>query len=246
MPTGSPSAARSSTSGIFPAAITTVVPERRARSAAWSLVEHAAGPQFAFGPLGCVPKRLGNLGLGNLVDKDRVRIGAGVGGVEPHLVGEEQQQVGVDEVGHQRRKVVVVAHPDLLGGDGVVFVDDRNRALVQQRGERVARVQVAAAVGQVRAGEENLGDGQGVQAEDLLVERHQPRLADRRQHLLGGQPFGELGEAQPLAAGRHRAGGDQQHLAAALAQGGAFGARSPPGAAWKDAGCRPSAWRCRA
>ena len=44
----------------------------------------------------------------------------------PGRVGEQHEQVGVDEVGDERGEAVVVAEADLVVGDGVVLVDDRH------------------------------------------------------------------------------------------------------------------------
>ncbi len=62
----------------------------------------------------------------------RVRVLARVAIVQTALVGEDQQQIRLDEIGHQRRQGVVVAKTDFLGGDGVIFIDDGNHAETQQ------------------------------------------------------------------------------------------------------------------
>ncbi len=49
-----------------------------------------------------------------------------MGVVERVHVGEQDQGVRVDHVGHQRGQPVVIAEPDLVGGDRVVFVHDRH------------------------------------------------------------------------------------------------------------------------
>src|SRR5690606_39642159 len=54
--------------------------------------------------------------------------GAGAGGVavvDAVHVGQQHQQVGADQVGDEGGEPVVVAEADLVGGDGVVLVDDR-------------------------------------------------------------------------------------------------------------------------
>ena len=60
------------------------------------------------------------------MDELGVRVLARVGAVEATLVGEDNQRVGFNKVGHQGGEGVVVAHLDLVGGDRVVLVDDRN------------------------------------------------------------------------------------------------------------------------
>ena len=62
-----------------------------------------------------------------------------VGGKEAGLVGEDEQEVGADQGGDEGGEVVVVADFDLFGGDGVVLVDDGDDAIIEQRGEGVAR-----------------------------------------------------------------------------------------------------------
>jgi endonuclease-3 len=76
------------------------------------------------------------------------------------LVGQDDQRIGFDQVGHQRAQGVVVAELDLVGDDGVVLVDDRDHAQAQQGGQRRARVQVAFAVGQVGVRQQHLRGAQ--------------------------------------------------------------------------------------
>ena len=70
-------------------------------------------------------------------------IPARVGGVEARGVGQDHQDVGLDQVRDQRGQRVVVADADLVGHDGVVLVDDRDDAEREQRPQRRSRVQVA-------------------------------------------------------------------------------------------------------
>ena len=56
-------------------------------------------------------------------------------GVEAVDVGEQHQAVGAHHAGDAGRQAVVVAVADLGGRDRVVLVDDRHRALRQQRGD---------------------------------------------------------------------------------------------------------------
>ena len=60
-------------------------------------------------------------------------------------VGEQHEQVGGDQVGDERGQAVVVAEADLVVGDGVVLVDDRHHAEVEQPAEGAAGVQVLLA-----------------------------------------------------------------------------------------------------
>ena len=90
---------------------------------------------------------------------------AGVGGEQAGGVGEQHEQVGADQVGDEGGEAVVVAEADLVVGDGVVLVDDRHDAEVEQAGEGAAGVQVLAAVHEVERGEQHLPGDEAVAAE---------------------------------------------------------------------------------
>ena len=89
----------------------------------------------------------------------------GLAGVEPVDVGEQDERVGVHQVGDQRGQPVVVAEPDLVGGHGVVLVDDRDDAELEQPVERAVGVAVVPAPVQVVGGEQHLPDAQAVPGE---------------------------------------------------------------------------------
>src|SRR5690606_4516707 len=123
------------------------------------------------------------VGAVDLGDQGR-RPGGGVGVVETVDVGEEDEQVGADQVRHQRTEPVVVPEPDLGRGDGVVLVDHRHDPEVEQRLERTAGVAVVAAAGDVVDGEQHLTGDQAVAGQRLGVAVDEQPLADRRRGLL--------------------------------------------------------------
>ena len=55
---------------------------------------------------------------------------------------------------------------------------------LEQRQQRVARVEIALAVGQIGARQQRLRDDQVFRREQLVPHLHQPGLPDRGQHLL--------------------------------------------------------------
>ncbi len=136
-----------------------------------------------------------------------------VAGVERVHVRQQQQRVGLDQRGDQRGQPVVVAEPDLVGGDGVVLVDDRYRAEVEQPAQRPVRVAVVHPPGDVVDGQQHLPDGEPVAGERLRVRLHQQSLADARRGLLGGQVARPLAEPQRCQTGGDGAGGDEHDLA---------------------------------
>ena len=138
---------------------------------------------------------------------------AGVAGVETVHIGEQDQQVGVHQRGHEGGDAVVVAEPDLLGGHRVVLVHDRDRAEVEQAAQRAVRVAVVRPPGHVVDGEEDLADGTAVPAERLGVRPHQQALSDARRRLLGGEVPRPGLEAQRRESGRDGARRDEDDLA---------------------------------
>ena len=118
-------------------------------------------------------------------------------------VGEQDQQVGVHEVGDERREAVVVTEADLRGGDRVVLVDDRQHAELEELGEGLVGVAVVRAPDDVLDGQQHLPGDEPVAGELLLVAVRQQPLADAGRRLLGGQRPAAAGSA-PAEPGRPR------------------------------------------
>jgi hypothetical protein len=124
------------------------------------------------------------------------------------------RRVGPGDVRDQRGQPVVVAEADLLGGDRVVLVDDREDAEGQQPLQRALGVAVVAAPGEVVGGQQHLADGDLVPGERVGVGLHQPQLADAGGGLRGGEVPRPAGHPERGQAGGDRPGGDQHDLAA--------------------------------
>ena len=129
---------------------------------------------------------------------DAVRVEPGIGGEHAGRVGEQHEDVGVDEVGHERGQPVVVAEPDLVVGDGVVLVHDRHHPELEQAPQRAPRLQVLAALHEVERGDQHLPGDQAVAGELVAVHLHQPALAHRGHRLQGDRV------TRPLARRRDR------------------------------------------
>ena len=116
------------------------------------LAPHAAAPELGADPdLGLA----GELALGDQLGAR----GAGRARVDALDLGEEDEQPRPDEHRDLRRERVVVAERDLVGRRRVVLVHDGHRAEPEELGERLARVHVRGAVGDVARGEQDLGGG---------------------------------------------------------------------------------------
>jgi hypothetical protein len=88
------------------------------------LGDHAAGAHAGAGAAGhLLQGRVAGLGH---VDEAGVGVLARIGRVQALLVGQDDQGIGLDQVGHQGAQRVVVAELDLVVDDGVVLVDDRD------------------------------------------------------------------------------------------------------------------------
>ena len=103
-------------------------------------------------------------------------------------VGQQDQRLGLHDVRHERGQPVVVAEADLVGGHGVVLVDDRDDAEVEQAEQGALGVAVVAAADDVVGGDQHLPDGQPVLARsDWLYCASEHALPDRGGGLLRGE-----------------------------------------------------------
>ncbi len=114
----------------------------------------------------------------------------GVPGEEAGGVGQQDQQPGIDQMGDQCGQPVVVAEADLLVRHGVVFVDDRDHAELEESPERLAGMEVLAAVDEVERGEQDLSRQQSMAAQRIAPHPHQQVLAHGGHCLEGGQVRG--------------------------------------------------------
>ena len=142
------------------------------------------------------------------------RIAARIGGIEPLLIGEDDQHVGIDQIDHQRTQRVVVADLDLIGDNGVVLVDDRHNTQTEQCQKCRARVQVTRAIGKIFIGQQNLRGLQTVGTKTRLIDLRQPHLADRSRRLQFVNLTGSLLPAQSLDAFGDRARRDHHNFLA--------------------------------
>ena len=108
-------------------------------------------------------------------------------GVERVDVAEQQQRVRVHQVRDQGGEAVVVAEPDLVGGHGVVLVDDGHDPEVEQPRQRPVRVAVVHAPDGVVGGQQHLPDLQPVPGERRRVVRDEQPLPDGGGRLLRRQ-----------------------------------------------------------
>ena len=122
---GLPATTSSSTPSREAWAITARTPDHDGDLGGGQLRGHAAAPPDGAGRAGHGLELV--VDLDDLLDQRRRGVEARVGGEEARRVGEQHEEVGVDQVRDQRREAVVVAEADLVVGDGVVLVDDRAR-----------------------------------------------------------------------------------------------------------------------
>ena len=108
----------------------------------------------------------------------------------------------MDELRHERGEPVVVAEADLVGGHGVVLVDDGQDAEGQQLVQRAVGVAVMRASGHVVGGQEHLSHPQAVHGERVGVPGNEQPLPDARGGLLGGKVAGPVGQTERRARPR--------------------------------------------
>ena len=131
-------------------------------------------------------------------------------------IGEENEEIGVDERGHHRRELIVVPELDLFDGDRVVLVQDGNGAGVQEGREGRACVVGPHAIGEIGVRQEDLRHGDPARRKSFLVRAHEHGLPGgsgslKARHLLGASAVPE-----PLRPQRDGAARDEDDRAALL------------------------------
>ena len=188
---GGPSMASASTSGRVAWAITARTPRPRRdprRGAAWRPSPAAAVGAGAAGA--DVEQRVVR---GDLRDERRRRVRRGSAVYRPGVSVSSTSRSAVIRCGDERGDAVVVAEAELVAGDRVVLVDDRDAAELEQTGQRAAGVQVLAAVDEVVRHEQHLPGDEAVLGEAARCSAPSAAAARARR--------------APAACRRRRAGG---------------------------------------
>ncbi len=172
-------------------------PRRRGDRGRLDLRDHAAGADTGGADRADAHARevVGAADQGDPPDADASRRPV-VEGVD---VRQQHEGVGPHDVRDERREPVVVAEPDLLGGDGVVLVDHRDDAEPEQAVEGAAGVRVVAAAHDVVRGQEHLPDGEAVPRERRRVARRRAGPG-RRSPRPAGSPGRSAGGPAPSGA----------------------------------------------
>mmetsp|Transcript_41772 Transcript_41772/g.107855 ORF Transcript_41772/g.107855 Transcript_41772/m.107855 type:complete len:274 (-) Transcript_41772:435-1256(-) len=97
---------------------------------------------------------------------------------QAQLVGQDNQAVRLNQIGNQRPKGVVVAKPNLIGNNGIVFIDDWHYTKVQQGAQCASAVQISLTVRQIIMGQQNLRSMDVVPLELGFPRLHQPHLTN--------------------------------------------------------------------
>ncbi len=155
----------------------------------------------------------------DLLQQRRTRIATGIRAVQACLVGQDDQHVGLHQIGGQRCQRVVVAELDLVGDHRVVLVDHRHHAEPEQREQGRSRIQIARPVGQVGMRQQDLCGADSQCREAALVRLREAHLANRGRRLQFVNLARTPRPAQPLHALGDRTAGYQQDLLAGRAQG---------------------------
>ena len=150
----------------------------------------------------------------------RIWVQPRVSGEQPVDVGHQDQLVGGDQHGDLGGEEVVVAEGDLVGGGRVVLVDHRQHAPLEQRAERLARVEVVRARAHVEERQQHLRAGHLAFAQQLVVDPVQLALADGAGSLKRADRGRALGQVHHSHPARDRAACDDDHLRTLAMQAG--------------------------
>ena len=76
----------------------------------------------------------------------RLRVRSRVARIQPIDIRQQYQRVGHDQLGDARSKPVVITVSNLVRGNRIVLVDDRDDIVVEQLFERAARIEETAPI----------------------------------------------------------------------------------------------------
>src|SRR3990167_2333708 len=99
--------------------------------------------------------------------------------IQPVNGREDNEQLCIQQVRHQRGKRIVITELDFIHGNRVILVYDRNGIHLKQRMDRIAGIQIPLAVFKVLTGKEYLCRMVTVKLETLVVCPNQFALAYR-------------------------------------------------------------------
>ena len=188
---GAPASIAGERRSTLPEAITMAVPPPTAILAASTLVRMP--PRDSSEPASPAMASISGVMRGTTGIR-RARVAARRRGVEAVDVGEQHEAIGAGHGGDAGREAVIVAIADLGGRDRVVLVDDRNAFQLQKLGERVAGVEIAAALLGVAERDQDLRRGEAARAERIGPGMGEGDLADRGRGLARLQRQRALGQ----------------------------------------------------
>ena len=224
----SPATAAASTPGRAASAMTVSTPDQVAILAAATLEAMPPLPTALPGPPAICSRWWSISATSSIREASATKRGSAV--EQPRRIGQQHQQVGPDEVRHQRRQPVVVPEADLLVGHRVVLVDHRDHAQLNEVIQGAPGVQVLGAVHEIQGGQEHLPGEDPVRIEPVLPHAHEPVLADGGHRLQHGRVGGTLlAPAQRGPPGRDGARRHDDHGVTGRPELGDFGAQAVDG-----------------
>ena len=116
--------------------------------------------------------------------------------IEAIHVGEQEERVRADKVGHERGETVVIAEVHLGGRHGVILIHDGHRAHLTQAVNGALGITGAIALADVRRGQQHLPNRTVVAGEGHAPLIGQVDLAHRGGCLLGSQVCGTRSQAE--------------------------------------------------
>ena len=143
--------------------------------------------------------------------------------VETLDVAEQEEGVSAHEMRHQSSEPVIVAEADLVGGDGVVLVDDGDNTQPEEPGHGVQRVAVRGGAQDILHRQQQLRHQDAVLGKRLRVVTDQESLTHRCGSLLSLQVAGPAAQAKWCKRRRDGTGGDQHHPSPRVVQLGQRG-----------------------
>ena len=127
-------------------------------------------------------------------------------------IGHQDQKICADECCHDRRKPVIITELDFVGGNRIVFVDDRHCSQSQKLLKGILGIDPGILIRHGILCQKHLRRNVVVLRKEPLVHHHEAGLSYRRVSLLFRNGLRAFLTAKNLPSGRDGTGGNQYYV----------------------------------
>lgn len=142
----------------------------------------------------------------------------GVAVVDAVDIAKDNERLHIHHGSNKPGELVVVGEHQFGDGDGIVFVNNRDNAVVEHLSDAIFLVEIVAARAEILFGGEHLPTEQIVLTEQLVITLDKARLPYGRKNLTGGNGIQLVLKLELAATGSNGTGGNDNHLDAVIVE----------------------------